>query len=191
MTVFEFVMALTSVISGLAIAHMLTGIVMLLRNAKRVKFSLVHALWMWTAFAIIVGNWASDWELRTMTEWPAWTLLLIIVSKIAQYVFCVFVTPELPAEGQIDLSAFHRDERRGYLWAAVAFCAIALVFNFSFGGALHYAQWLRDSVITLAALAATLLALFAGARWVQVGAAVVSAALAAYFLTAVSTLGVA
>src|SRR6185436_17619581 len=100
---FEFVLALTSVISGLALAHMLTGVVGLLRNAKRVKFSLVHALWLWSAFATTIGNWAADWELRTLSYWPAWTLLMIIVSKVAQYTYCVFVTPDVPADGAIDL----------------------------------------------------------------------------------------
>jgi len=189
MSIFEFVLALTSVISGLAIAHLLTGVVGLLRNAKRVRFSLVHALWIWSAFATTIGNWAADWELRSLNDWPAWTLLLLIASKIAQYVFCAFVTPEVPAEGEIDLRAFHERERTGYLSAVVGFCAIALIFNISFGGAFYYAQWLRDSAITIIALAATLTALFIRARWVQLAAALVFAGLAGYFLLAVSHLG--
>ena len=145
MSVFEFVLALTSVISGLALAHMLTGVVALLRNAKRVKFSFIHALWMWSAFSTTVANWASDWSLRALNDWPAWTLLLLIASKIAQYIFCAFVTPDMPAEGNLDLAAFHEREHRKYLWAVVAFCAVALAFNFAFGAADFYGQWLRDS----------------------------------------------
>ena len=135
MSVFEFVLALTSVISGLAIGHMLTGVVVLLRNANRVKFSFIHALWMWSAFSTTIANWASDWSLRALNEWPAWTLLLIIASKIAQYIFCAFVTPDMPAEGELDLADFHEREHRKYLWAVVAFCAVALAFNFAFGAA--------------------------------------------------------
>lgn len=189
LSIFEFVLTLSSVISGLALAHMIAGVVALLRNAKRVKFSLIHALWMWSAFATTVGNWAADWELRSMTHWPAWTLLILIASKIAQYAFCAFVTPDVPAAGEIDLRAFHQSERNGYLSAVVAFVVIALVFNLSFSGAFHYAQWLRDSLISLVALALTLLALFVGARWAQLLAAMGFAALAAYFLAVASNLG--
>lgn len=189
MSVFEFVLALTSVISGLAIGHMLTGVVVLLRNAKRVRFSLIHALWMWSAFATTIANWASDWSLRALNEWPAWTLLLIIASKIAQYTFCAFVTPDMPAEGELDLVQFHEREHRNYLWAVVAFCAVALTFNFAFGAADFYGQWLRDSAITIVALIVTIAAIALRARWVQLGAAAVFAGLATYFLLAVSTLG--
>ncbi|WP_395645568.1 hypothetical protein [Terricaulis sp.] len=191
MSVFEFVLALTSVISGLALAHMLTGVVGLLRNAQRVRFSLVHALWMWSAFSTTIGNWAADWSLRTVTEWPAWMLLLIIASKIAQYVFCVFVTPDLPTEGKIDLVAFHASERRGYFGAVFAFTAVALVFNIAFGAAEAYAHWLRDSAITLIAIAVTLLAFFVRAYWAQLLAAAVFAALGSYFLLAAASLGAA
>lgn len=189
MSIFEFVLALTSVISGLALAHMLTGVVSLLRNAKRVRFSLVHALWMWSAFSTTIGNWAADWSLRTVTEWPAWMLLLIIASKIAQYVFCAFVTPDIPAEGQIDLVKFHETERRGYFGAVFAFTVVALIFNIAFGASEYYAQWLRDSAITLAAIAVTLLAFFVRAYWVQLFAAAVFAGLGGYFLLAASSLG--
>jgi hypothetical protein len=191
MTTFEFVLAFTSVISALGIGHLLYGAVHMLRRAARVRFSLVHALWMWSALATTMGNWASDWALRSLDEWPAWTLLLLIVSKIAQYVFCVFVTPDIPADGEIDLKAFHEREGNSYLWAVVAFCLVALAFNFAFGGANFYGQWLRDSVISIIALAITLLAIFVKARWVQMGVAVVFAGLATYFLIAVSTLGAA
>jgi hypothetical protein len=70
MTSFEFVLAFTSVISALGIGHLLYGAVHMLRRAARVRFSLVHALWMWVAFASTMGNWASDWALRSLDEWP-------------------------------------------------------------------------------------------------------------------------
>jgi hypothetical protein len=189
MSIFEFVLAFTSVISALAIGHLLAGAVQLLRGAARVRFSLTHALWMWSAFAITLGNWASDWELRELTHWPAWTLLLLIVAKTAGYVFCFFVTPDMPKDGELDLRTFHAREGGRYLWAMVVLGCVALAFNFAFGGANLYGPWLRDSVITIGGIAVTLLAIFVRARWVQVGAAAAFALLSTYFLAAVSTLG--
>lgn len=189
MTVFEFVLALTSVISGLAIAHMLTGVIALLRRATQVKFSIVHALWMWSAFATTIGNWAADWELRSVSEYPAWLLLMMILSKIAQYTFCVFVTPDIPASGAIDLTAFHQNERRGYLSAVIGFCTIAILLNLCLAQTTDYAQWFRDSILAFLGIAVTLGAFLVSARWVQLAAAGAFAALATYFLLAVSTLG--
>lgn len=190
MSLFEFVLAFSSVISALALGHLLAGAVHILRRRERVVFSLTHALWMWSILAMTMGNWAADWSLRSLTEWPAWTVLWLITSKIAQYVLCVFVTPEFSgAEEKIDLVAFHEREGRNYLWAMIGFCIIALMFNVTFSG--FYGSWLRDSVITIIAAGLTLLAIFVKARPVQVGAAACFAALSTYFLIAASALGTA
>lgn len=190
MSLFEFVLAFSSVISALGLSHLLAGAVHILRRRKHVRFSLTHALWMWSILAMTMGNWAADWQLRSLADWPAWTVLWLITSKIAQYVLCVFVTPEFNSnEEAIDLVAFHQREGGNYLWAMIAFCAIALLFNIAFSGFLG--SWLRDSVITLFAATVTFVAIFIKARWVQVGAAVAFAAFATYFLIAASTLGTA
>lgn len=190
MSLFEFVLAFSSVISALALGHLLAGAVHILRRRAIVRFSLTHALWMWSILAVTMGNWAADWSLRSLTEWPAWTVLLLITSKVAQYVLCVFVTPEFDAEDEkIDLVAFHEREGGNYLWMLVVFCIIALSFNIAFSG--FYGPWLRDSVISIVALGLTVLAIFFKARWVQVGVAVVFASLSTYFLVAASALGTA
>lgn len=167
MTIFEFVLMLTSIITSLALTHIVVGMVNLIRNAARVRFSLVHALWVWVGFALTIGNWASNWELRLLPAWPTWAVLLMIATTIAQYVYCAFVTPDTP-EGEIDLATFHESARRGYLSALVLLALLALAFNFTFGGANFYSHWFRDSVVSLVALAATLLGLFVSARWAQV-----------------------
>ena len=189
MSLFEFVLAFTSVISALGIGHVLYGAVHMLRGAARVQFSLTTALWMWSVFALTLGNWAADWSLRAITEWPAWSLLLLIVSKVAQYVLCVFVTPDIPPDGKIDLKAFYEREGRRFLWVMVIFAVIALAFNFAFGGAQFYGPWLRDSVITIVAMSIALIAIFIRVQWVQLAAAALFAGLTTYFLLATSNLG--
>ncbi|MBI3438657.1 MAG: hypothetical protein HY054_08430 [Proteobacteria bacterium] len=84
--------------------------------------------------------------MRSITVWPAWTVLLLIATTIAQYAFCAFVTPDAEKGEDIDLVAFHAQQRRRYLSVIIVFSALALVFNFAFGGADYYTQWLRDSI---------------------------------------------
>jgi hypothetical protein len=90
------------------------------------------------------------------------------------------------AEGEIDLVAFHEHEHRRYILAFIVLALIAILFNIVFGGANYYSEWLRDTLISAPALAAALLAFFIRARWAQVAAAVVFAALATYFLIVAS-----
>lgn len=182
MTPFELVFGLMTIITSLALTHLLAGFVSVLRNAQRVRFSTLHALWAWSAFTLTIGNWASYWGLRSLTTWPAWAVLLIVTATIVQYVFCSFVTPETSAEREIDLVEFHQREHRRYILAAVVLFAMSLVVNFAFGGARFYADWWRDSVFSIACLAVALLAFFAHARWAQVSSATTLAALGTYYM---------
>ena len=182
MSAFEVVFGLMSIITSLALTHFLAGFVGLLRNAERVRFSALHALWAWSAFASTIGNWASYWGLRTLTSWPAWTVLLTVAIAICQYVFCVLVTPEASAEGEIDLHAFHQHERRRYVLALLALFALSLAFALALGGAQYYAAWWRDSAASLIGLALGLLALLVIAQWAQWISAVSIAVLVTYYM---------
>jgi hypothetical protein len=182
MSAFELVFGLMTIITSLALTHLLAGFVGLLRSAERVRFSAMHALWAWSAFTSTIGNWASYWGLRSLTSWPAWAVLLIVAATIVQYVFCSFVTPETPAEGKIDLVAFHQREHRRYILAAVALFGLALVLNLALGGAHFYADWWRDSAFSIAGVALGLLAFFVRTRWVQIVSAATIAALLTYYL---------
>ncbi|MFN2531923.1 MAG: hypothetical protein ABR555_11550 [Pyrinomonadaceae bacterium] len=182
MTAFEVVFILLTIITSLALTHLLTGFVSMLRNAGRVRFSVLHALWAWIAFTLLIGNWASYWSMRSVTSWPAWAVLLIVTNFIIQYVFCSLVTPETPAVGNIDLVEFHEREHRRYILALVVLLVASLVLNFALGGAHFYAGWWRDSVLSIAAIILALFAFFAGPRWVQIGSAGALAALGTYYM---------
>src|SRR5262245_59379316 len=120
MSVFEFVFGLFSIVVSLALTHLLTGVAELIRNRSRVKFSAIHALWVLSAFALTVGNWAGLWPLRTLESWPAWSILLTILVVVSVYFICYFVTPDAKDEGPIDLVDFQMRERRSYLLSIIA-----------------------------------------------------------------------
>jgi len=190
MTPFEYIFGFTSIIIALAVTHLIVGIVELVRAGDRVKYSFVHALWVFAIFAIVIGNWAGGWNERGVTEWPAWSVLFKITVPILQYAVCAFITPAVPDEGPIDLVAFHQRERRRYLGVFLVFGIVVQAYNIAGGGADLIADWLRDSVLTFSAMGAVLLALFVSARWAQWAAALVSAAVALYYVTAATSLSV-
>jgi hypothetical protein len=182
MTAFEVVFILVTIIVSLAITHLLSGFVGLLRSVSRVRFSALHALWVWIAFAGLIANWASLWPMKSVTAWPAWAVLLLLVTFIVQYVFCALVTPDLPTEGRIDLVAFHESQSRRYILAYIALLLAALMPNLALGGAAFYSEWSRDTALATAMLVFALLALFVTVRWLSIGAAVANAALNTYFM---------
>lgn len=84
MTSFELVFALVTIITSLALTHLLAGFVGVLRNAQRAQLSAPHALWAWAALLLTIGNWAFFWSLRTLTSWPAWAVLLSVAAMRSQ-----------------------------------------------------------------------------------------------------------
>ena len=61
MTPFEFVFALISIITSLALTQIIAGVVTTIRHRQAGNFSLTHALWVMIAFALVVGNWGALW----------------------------------------------------------------------------------------------------------------------------------
>jgi len=182
MTAFEVVFALITMITSLAIAHLLNGFASVMRNAKRVRFSRLHALWSWTAFCIVIGNWASFWEMRSVASWPAWAVLFIVIVCTVQYLFCALLTPEMPQQGELDLREFHARSSRAYLAALIVLLLASLALNLALGGADFYASWWRDSVLTIAVLVLCFVAIASSARWLQAGSALLVASFVTYYM---------
>jgi hypothetical protein len=130
---------------------------------------------------LTIGNWASFWEMRSLTSWPAWTVLLGVTVMIALYVFCALVTPDLCAATEMDLRDFHQRERHSYTLAAAIMFAISIAGNTAIGGARLYASWMRDNVASILGLVFSLLAYFVSSPWMQVSAAALMASLATYY----------
>ena len=114
MTPFEFVLALISVITSLALAKIITGVVSILRHRNRQDFSLTHALWIWIAFAVVVGNWGGLWQQQRMPDWHAFRLFAWLVSMASLYAFCALVIPDFEQHSRLSLQEFHEREAGRY-----------------------------------------------------------------------------
>ena len=126
MSAFEFVFGVIAIISSLALTQIITGVVAILRHKDRAGFSLVHALWMWIAFAVVVGNLGALWQAGAHPDWPAYRVLAWIASMTALYAFCALVVPEVHRGEALSLNDFHEREGRRYITAHNVFAAVAL-----------------------------------------------------------------
>lgn len=135
MTPFEFVFALIAIITSLALTQIITWVVAIIRNADRGSFSLTHALWIWIAFAVVIGNWGALWSARLDVDWPAVRVLAWLTSMTSLYAFCALVIPESKSDAPLDLRAFHEREGRRYIIAHNVFAALAVALVLSVGSA--------------------------------------------------------
>ena len=170
MTSFEFFTVLLSFVISIGVASLLQSVIRLLQENDRVRFSLSWALWAAVIFYAQVIFWLRAWSysegftLRVVTSVPP--LILAIIAFIA----CGLATPRVPAEGPIDLKAFHAAQGRKYQLAYAAYMIVAIV-----QGALMIEQpfsdpgFQLDTAIQVAmALASIACATFSRATWLQI-----------------------
>lgn len=173
MTLFESIFALISVVTSLALTQLITGVVKLIRHAERGRLSLIHACWMWLAFVLVIGNWASLVGVQGNPDWPPGRIVLWLTAMISLYVFAALVVPDTEPGEPIDLAGFEQTESRRYIFAHNVFAVCALLLIFGIRGI--DLDTIQLAAFPLAALFLGLLAMFAGPRWLRATLAIVLA----------------
>ena len=84
---FEYVVVLTSLILGLGIAQILTGIADILSNIRNVKLYLPHTLFVFVIFILHIQEWWINYEYAS--EVKTWTLITVL--SILNYPILIFI----------------------------------------------------------------------------------------------------
>ena len=184
MGAFEHIIALLSFIYALAITHLLSGMVALIRADKRLRFSWIYAFWVLNAFIVIVANWVGFWDLRTLPSWSMLSIVFTLLMGIANYVQAALVSPEVPAEGTVDLGAFHAEQSRRYIGASVVSSTIALFGNFVYGTSAGISELVSQNAAVIPMVVLALVAALFRARWVQIVVPILLAADWVYYFSA-------
>ena len=130
MSAFEFVFTLLSVVASLAIAHLVSGVVSMVRGASRPSWFL--GVWLWIAFASTVGNWgATRHALGGQPDFPAWQVLLVLAIMIGQYVFCALVSPSSEQAAEAPRGEARQKERTLFIGAYMGLVGLSLIANVS------------------------------------------------------------
>jgi hypothetical protein len=182
---FDFVFGLISVITSLALTHLVAGIVALIRNGANVKFSWRHAAWTWVAFALVVGNWASFWQLHTIETWPFHRIMIGLAFMISFYAFCALVIPEVVRGQPLDLGEFHEREGKRYIIAHLVFAGLAMI-QLALPAA-TLTQWLFAARFALLASLLSVAALLARRVWLQGAVAACLAVLSTYVMVSLTS----
>ena len=93
MTIFEYVMVLTSILIGLGIAELLGGIIRILRSGFKENIFIPQILWAIFIFLYILNIWWSRWDLRDIMDWNFVQLLLSLTGPIILYILAGLIFP--------------------------------------------------------------------------------------------------
>ena len=138
---FQHVMVLISIIIGLAITHLLSGVVDAVDRANDeddpVIFNLLPALWAGTAFLWMINFWWFQFRLLSLVEaWTLWRYLFIILYSVVLYVMTVILIPRDWNALKSYPEYFMRNRR--WFFIALLLASVADLFDSWFKGGLRY-----------------------------------------------------
>ena len=94
MSIFEFVMVLVSIIIGLGIAEILTGIAGQIRWRKESKPYLLHSLIVVAIFLALIQQWWEIWGLSGETRWTFVALMLMLGGPVCLHLIAHLLFPD-------------------------------------------------------------------------------------------------
>jgi hypothetical protein len=124
MDAFNYVSVIFSVVIGLGLSHILTGVTDLVKARRRVKFYWIHALWIALIFLGHIFLWWSMWNLRLLRNWNFFSFLSILAAPVLLYVAASFMIPKAEPDERLDLRQYFYENQFAFFGANAAFTAL-------------------------------------------------------------------
>lgn len=134
MDAFSYVSVIFSVVIGLGLSHLLSGITELVKARRKVRFYWVHALWLALTFLGHIFLWWTMWNLRLLRNWNFFSFLLILAAPVLLYVAASFMIPKVEPDSRIDLREYFYQNRSPFFIVNATFTALMGVENWLLTG---------------------------------------------------------
>ncbi len=109
---FEYVTILISIVVGLGITEVLSGIADLIKQSKRVKIYWPHLLWVLFVLLLLVQEWWVTYELKSFEPWRLPTFLFIMLYPTNLFVLARLLYPKMTKSKKINLKKFYYENYR-------------------------------------------------------------------------------
>jgi hypothetical protein len=129
MSPFEYVSVLISIILGLGITQIVTGVADVIQNWRNSRLYLPHALWVLFAFFLHVQEWWVIYDLRFMTDWKLPVFLFIISYPIGLFVLARLLFPPPVINQPATLKEFYYANYTKLFITAVILITLSILDN--------------------------------------------------------------
>lgn len=126
---FEYVTVLISIILGLGITQILTGIADLIHKSDRVKVYWPHLIWILFVLLLQIQEWWVTYELKPYQPWRLPTFLFIMAYPVNLFVLARILFPYTLKGKNIDLKAFYFSHYRKIFLMAIISAFLSIVYN--------------------------------------------------------------
>ncbi len=128
-------MVLVSIIVGLGIAEILTGVALQVRYRRASTAYWLHSCSVALVTFALLQSWWELWGLRDTAEWTFFSMVLMLVGPAVLYLIAHLVFPE---RGQgTQFREYYYDQMRPIWWLAILSTVSSMLFRpISFGSSL-------------------------------------------------------
>lgn len=117
---FEYITVFISIILGLGVTQILTGIADMVHQYNRVKTYWPHTIWVLLVLVMHVQEWYITFELRSYDQWRLPVFLFVLLYPVILFILARLLFPFGLSEGVIDLKKFYFDNyRRIFLFGSM------------------------------------------------------------------------
>lgn len=133
---FNYLIVLISIVLGLGITRLLTGLGLLIERRDRVR--LYGPTLAWTAVLLLVHiqTWWSMFGMRDHIAWTFFDFLVVLLQPVVLYLLAVLVLPTETPEGALDLQAHYHEQARWFFGLFGALLVVSLIKDLTLSGAL-------------------------------------------------------
>ena len=146
MDMFEYVMVLVSIIVGLAITHLLQGLVEIAQRPKRMKIASIHLVWVIYMVITVAFWWWWQFKLQLLPVWTFQGYLFILGYAVILYILSTLLFPKV-LDPELDLDAFFYDRRGWFFGFNALYFGVDLVDS-RLKGAEHFGGLGLEYVVT-------------------------------------------
>jgi hypothetical protein len=125
---FSHVSVLISVVFGLALRQILTGLGRLIQVRKRVRLYWPAVTWSVILIGIIVQGWWATFKLRSHESWEFVEFAMVLAQPALIYLLTALVLPDVDEQGEIDLKVNYFDQS-GWFFATAMMIPLTSIAN--------------------------------------------------------------
>jgi hypothetical protein len=129
MSPFEYVSVLISIILGLGITLVLTGIAEIIRRWKSIKHFGPYYIWIALAFILHLQEWWAMYEFKSVMSWTLPSFLFVASYPILLFVLANLLFPTKWSKKGIDFKAFYFDNYNKFFTCLILLAGLSILQN--------------------------------------------------------------
>lgn len=126
---FEYVTVLISIILGLGITQIVTGIADIIHSWERIKLYWPHILWIILVFFLHIQEWWAIYDLRHYDSWQLPTFLFISLYPINLFILARILFPISSTDSEVNYKEFYYASFPKFFLGIIILSVLAMLDN--------------------------------------------------------------